>query len=552
MQMKARAKDDGPAELKDAESELLAMEPGLPESPVRGFARSLPSRAKEPGPRLEADAMAPSASVSGDAIAPSRAEPEDGGAFDGLEARGGGLRGGFGEMGPGAQATDKAEEVPATRASEPSMIPPPAPMGRAVAERRGVDRVPRDQPAVVGTPGVARGAGSQASRAVTVQPGNVVEVVNLPDGTPAQRFSLEEPIREVVVDPSGSRLLASTADRSLAVFDLQSGRLTNAFQVDRGPVPVARFGQGGELIFSNLGSGGDRVGDGAVGFLWFQADLEPVAAVPVNPGRVTIRELGRRIEAEGLPVGPETLTGSLVNSPAYPYGRPEEGEPLAVDVRLVPSPWGEGNRVVRLALIARKPIPDDGGAVPDVVVEEVTAEVEFNPTRVARYRPIGFEARPLTLARIGEEPQVLRAGESSTVLFEVEPMAQHVDPPGAGQPRAGRYQRGPLGVGEDELLTVSVAYREPGAEERRSITLHVVDAVTPMDEAPDEVRLALALGWLGLVVQGMIEADRGTLDRIQTLVESMDEGFLPDVRDDLENLLSQVELQLAVEEPPIP
>lgn len=537
-------------EVSNPEAEMLAMEAVPLESSDQGFARSSPSRSKAREPRVPATAAAP----SGDAL-PGQADAAARVAPDGFEARGGGMggmAGGMAGMGAIRRTPDTPEAVPAARQPERSMVPPLAALAEDDAEGARLDRVRTNRPtAVVGTRGVDRRAGSNPSQAVTLQPGNVVEVVNLPEGTIAQRIELGEPIREVVVDPTGSRLLASTGDRSVAVFDLQSGQLTNSFQVGRGPVPVARFGQGGELIFSNLDAEGDQ-GEDSGGFLWFRADLEPLAAIPVDPGRVSMEELARRIEAEGLPIGPETLTGSLVNSPEYPYDKPEGGEPIAVDVQVVPTPWIEGNRLVRLALIARNTDPNDAEGIRPVVVEEMTAEVEFNRARVARYRPIGFEGRPLSLARIGEEPRALRAGGSCTVLFEVEPVGGVGDPGGAGQNRAGRYQGPAPAVGEDELLTVSVSFREPAAEARRSITLHVIDTITPMDEAPNDVRLASALGWLGLVIQGGIEGDQESLDRIKALAKSTDEGFLPGVRDELGNVLTLIEKQLAGNDQPIP
>ncbi|WP_169972974.1 YfbK domain-containing protein [Tautonia rosea] len=522
------------------EAEMLSMGAVTSESSELVPSRSVPSHLNRSEPQFPGGMMEPSASDPGEGVAgQAKLNPEA--APDGF----GGVRGGgFGGRGSLGRSSQIPQAVPTVRQPEPNPIPPPAPLAEVERGRSEVDQE-RGNPlaTIVGTRGVDRQDGLSPSQAVMVQSGNVVEVINLPEGTPAQRFTLNEPIREVILDPDGSRLLASTVDRSVAVFDLQSGQLTNSFQVNRGPLPMARFGRGGELIFSNLGIAGDR-GDDSAGFPWFQADLEPVAAVPVDPGRVSLEELGRRIEAEGIPVGPETLTGSLVNSPAYPYDRPEEGDSIAVDVQIVPTPWDSGNRLVRLALIAREASPNDGEALRPVGVEEVSAEVEFNRARVAKYRPIGFEGRPLTLARIGEEPRVLRGGESSTVLFEVEPVGAAGDLKGVAQNRVGRYQGPVPAVGEDELLTVSVAYRETGAEERRSVTLHVVDGMIPMDAATDDVRLASALGWLGLVVQGGIEGDQATLNRIKMLVDSTDEGFLPDLRGELRDILNQLELRI--------
>ena len=89
----------------------------------------------------------------------------------------------------------------------------------------------------------------------------------------------------------------------MVLYELESGRLLNELQVVRGALPEARFGREGEVILRNLGT--DR---GQVGVThesgWFRPEVDPVAAIPVDPGALSLDELGR-----WLPIGGEPAEG---------------------------------------------------------------------------------------------------------------------------------------------------------------------------------------------------------------------------------------------------
>jgi hypothetical protein len=380
-------------------------------------------------------------------------------------------------------------------------------------------------------------------RAGQVPGENVVEVVDLRDGVVANRFTLPGEVEQVELDPTGAQLLATGADRSLSVYEVDSGTLLNAIRVERGPVPDARFGAGGEVILSNLGARGG--GPGRVpGLGWRSPAAEPVAMLPVNPGRVLLEEVGHRLDAGRVPVddGPVPVAW-IVNVPPYPPPRPWGAGRVTIDTRVMPAPWEEGNRLVRIVLATRPPGSDLDDPVvprPPVVAEGVVARVEFNPGRVASYRPIGFETRPSPASAIVGGRDWLRAGDLTTLLIEVEPIAEAVvaGAPIAERARSSRY----LAVApeaRDELCSITLSYREPGREGRRTVEHPVLDAVGPIAEAPEDVRLASAIAWFGLALGGAVGDVPGALDGASRLVEGIDEDFLPETRRELIGLIGR-------------
>lgn len=525
-------------EVRNPEAEMLAMEAVPLESPEQGFARSVPSRLKAREPRVPATAAAPSEDAMPDqAEAAAKVALEDG-----LEVRGGG----FGGLGSAGRTLDPPEAVPAIRQPEPSMVPPPAPLAEDDAGRAGLDRVRTNRPtAVVGTRGVDRRAGSNPSQAVTVQPGNVVEVVNLPERTIAQRFALGEPIREVLVDPTGELLLASTADRGVSVFDVETGALVQAIRVDQGPMPSARLGKGGELILSNRVAEIGQEPDGPISpSLWFSADRDPVALVQQAPRDRSLVEVVRSIMTGELPTGSGFPIDALVNAAGGVPFFPAEGAPLTEDGQVVPAPWNARNRLVRLTLIARPVGPNESTENPPVVAEDLRVEVVFNPDRVRAYRPIGPEGKIVAGPIANEGGTPLRAGEVRTVIFEIEPMESPDVADRLARERENRAMAPFPGIEEErslELLSVRRTYREPIEGEFRSFDDPVREGPNALADAPDHVRLTSALAWLGLVLRGELRARPETLEGIAELLESSGGSLQPEERQALRELIGWAE-----------
>ncbi|RUL84626.1 YfbK domain-containing protein [Tautonia sociabilis] len=439
------------------------------------------------------------------------------------------------EQGQGQDQEQKQEPSAEPPASAPDGIPRTD--GASVASGAGAEA----------EAGMMAGAGlttpfptaPRPSRAAKVAADNIVEVLDQPDGEPVQRLALGVPVRAVDLDQTGTRMLATASDRSISVIDVDSGLLLNSVQVERGPVPDARFGPRGEVILSNLVDPTGPMGT-LPGSTWRLSSAEPIAALPIRPGSVPLSEVASWLAGGRLPIDRPVPVAALVNAPAYPFDRPEGGEAVSVDTRVVSCPWDDRHRLVRIALIAREANADAGAA--DRVAEGVAAEVEFNPARVASYRPIGFDGRP---SPAGSEPEAsLSAGESCSLLFEIRPAGEGQQI--ARRARAFRYQGPPSPSDPEarqELLTITLSYREPGGEERITVEHPVPDTSLPITQAPDEVRLAAAIAWFGLTLAGALpdaNADPApALDGASALVRSCDDGFLPADRATLLDLLAR-------------
>jgi Ca-activated chloride channel homolog len=139
----------------------------------------------------------------------------------------------------------------------------------------------------------------------------------------------------------------------------------------------------------------------------------------------------------------------------------------------------------------------------ETVAEEARAQVEFDPTQVARYRLLGYESRPVPHRRFRDsdvDSGQIGAGHAVTVLYEVKL-----------HPRAERSSR--------PLALLRLRYR-PAGEERfveleRPIPFS--ELATSWQEAPRELRLSAVVARFSEVLRGSYWAREANLEE---LVES--------------------------------
>jgi Ca-activated chloride channel family protein len=171
-----------------------------------------------------------------------------------------------------------------------------------------------------------------------------------------------------------------------------------------------------------------------------------------------------------------------------------------------------------------------------VVARDVKLQVEFNPTRVARYRLLGYENRALEDHEFDDDDidaGEVGAGHQVTALYEVVPL----DPADVGdagelpgQPRT-RYTETPEltdAADTDELLTVRIRYQHPRTQvdgqwvesPSQLIEHHVVDAGTGLDEASPDTRFAAAAAGFGMLLRGSDHSGDATWDSVVELARS--------------------------------
>jgi len=141
------------------------------------------------------------------------------------------------------------------------------------------------------------------------------------------------------------------------------------------------------------------------------------------------------------------------------------------------------------------------------VAEGVKAQVEFNPSKVAAYRLIGYENRRIAdneFANDNAMGGVLGGGRTVVALYEIIPHGYGHARPGVesykyrGTQEADAPRRG---ADSAELLTVKVRYQKPGGGQSTRIEVSLVDGGRSYEEASEDFRFTAAVAAFGMVLR---------------------------------------------------
>lgn len=153
-------------------------------------------------------------------------------------------------------------------------------------------------------------------------------------------------------------------------------------------------------------------------------------------------------------------------------------------------------------LEAQRAMADDMNAAALPVADDVKAQIEFNPNRVAAYKLIGYETRALAnrdFADDGVDAAEVGSGQSVTLLYEIRLRGD------GDEPTDLRYQNdaaSPKDQGRmaDEWGFVQLRYKQPGAETSTLFTRTITDAdvAETLEATTPETRFAMAVAAFGL------------------------------------------------------
>lgn len=152
----------------------------------------------------------------------------------------------------------------------------------------------------------------------------------------------------------------------------------------------------------------------------------------------------------------------------------------------------------------RKVLVEQLAGTLETIARDVKIQVEFNPSRVAEYRLIGYETRHLEREDFNND-QVdagdIGAGHTVTALYEITPVeatARLIDPL--------RYQAAPVTTDRavDEVAFVRLRYKLPGQDTSRLIeqVVRSADAATSLEQTSADFRFAAAVAGLGQLLRG--------------------------------------------------
>lgn len=146
---------------------------------------------------------------------------------------------------------------------------------------------------------------------------------------------------------------------------------------------------------------------------------------------------------------------------------------------------------------ARKVLVEELGANFFTIAKDVKFQLEFNPQYIKGYRLIGYENRVMNDEDFKDDAKdggEVGAGHRVTVLYEIveknSPMEISSDL---------KYQNS-TSVGSDELLNISVRYKEPNADSSRELNYPIKqDAVK--EQMSDNMKFASAIAQTGMLLR---------------------------------------------------
>ena len=166
---------------------------------------------------------------------------------------------------------------------------------------------------------------------------------------------------------------------------------------------------------------------------------------------------------------------------------------------------------------ARKVLVTEMGGTLVTVAKDVKLQIEFNPTRVAAYRLIGYENRLLRDEDFKDDRKDagdLGAGHTVTALYEVIPPGA-ADLPAIRRSDSLRYTAratpAPASA-SDELLFVKLRYKQPQGRTSRELTHVVRDARG--GRTSQEFAFAAAVAEFGMVLRDSPHKGAASMDSV--------------------------------------
>lgn len=182
---------------------------------------------------------------------------------------------------------------------------------------------------------------------------------------------------------------------------------------------------------------------------------------------------------------------------------------------------GNGNySYIDSEMEAKKVLVEEMAGTLYTVAKDVKIQVEFNPVNVSGYRLIGYENRALADEDFHDDTKdagEIGAGHTVTALYEIV-----LNENGTSIPEAElKYQQNTSTGNKDELLTVSLRYKEPDEDESKLLAVPVTDEVYTK-KMPENLTFAAAVAEFGMVLRNSEFRGSASCEHILELLEDYD------------------------------
>ncbi|MBI2921614.1 MAG: VWA domain-containing protein [Planctomycetes bacterium] len=168
---------------------------------------------------------------------------------------------------------------------------------------------------------------------------------------------------------------------------------------------------------------------------------------------------------------------------------------------------------------AKKVLVEQAAGTLITIAKDVKIQVEFNPSKVAGYRLIGYENRVMAAKDFNDDTKdagEIGAGHQVTALYEIVPAGAEV-PGGTTDPL--KYQKPPEVPANpsNELLTVKLRWKKPDGDVSDKIEVPLADPGEDRIGASDEFEFAASVAAFGMLLRKSEHAGQATWGLVQEL-----------------------------------
>jgi len=155
---------------------------------------------------------------------------------------------------------------------------------------------------------------------------------------------------------------------------------------------------------------------------------------------------------------------------------------------------------------ARKVLVEQMSGTLVTIAKDVKIQIEFNPTRVAAFRLLGYENRILAHQDFNDDRKdagEIGAGHTVTALYEIVPVGVETD---ADIPKVDdlKYQKTkePSDAADSgELLTLKLRYKQPDGDTSTLMEIPVTDSGNKFGAASRDFKHAAAVAAFGMLLR---------------------------------------------------
>ncbi|PYK15215.1 MAG: hypothetical protein DME55_13970 [Verrucomicrobia bacterium] len=227
----------------------------------------------------------------------------------------------------------------------------------------------------------------------------------------------------------------------------------------------------------------------------------PRSSFPLLVSAASYLDVRRSINAGVLPSRDAVRIEGMINYFPYEYPQPAGQEPFSLSVDVITCPWEPAHLLVRIGLKGREAT---------AITDDSRIEVEFNPTRVAAYRLIGYDrqasgGKNLNEGKVGQN--WVATEYTATALFEAVPLRHNSATVGTRVTDIAEQLAEPS-------LSAKLQFRTPGNDAVRSIERVVTDRASAFAEAPQDLKFAAAVAEFGMILRDSEYKGNGTFQQV--------------------------------------